>query len=382
MRMQLDFLEVGSLKVLIVDVDGFSIVRFRSALIRTLVKQGCEVLVASGSFHQEHRSALESLGARVTCFPLQRTGMNPIADLKTRSHIEGLVRESNPDVVLARAAKAIAYTLPAAYSLHVPCRIALLTGLGTMFRPTTLFERAAGTVGRRIIARGLRAASDVWVLNADDADTLRNSKLVPSETSIFELDADGVDLSHFEPTPLPVEPAFCFVGRLLPAKGVRTFIDAARKSRHAGSTARFIIAGEPDDHRGAVTHRELEHLVNEGVLEYRGFVQDLNALLAECTALVLPSYHEGRPRTVQEALACGRPVIVSDAVGCHDAIKNGREGIVLPVGDVDALCNTFEKLAQDKPLAEKMGIAARELAEQRYDENVIAQRAAERFLDT
>ena len=144
-------------RILYVAVDGFAAVRFRSDLFRTLVRRGARVTVTSAALGEEHRAALERLGTEVRSFPLERTGLNPLADGRTKSALRDLMMEIRPDVVIARAAKPVAYALPVAKELGIARRIGFMTGLGTMFHPNSAFERMTALLGRRVITRGLRA---------------------------------------------------------------------------------------------------------------------------------------------------------------------------------------------------------------------------------
>jgi glycosyltransferase involved in cell wall biosynthesis len=369
-----------SSRILFVAVDGFAVVRFRSKLIETLVGRGARVMVASAALDPGHECALERLGAEVRSFPLERTGLNPLADKKTKDALRRLIREFRPDVVIARAAKPVAYALPIAKELGVPRRIGFMTGLGTMFYPTSRFERMTALLGRRVITRGLRSATEIWVLNPDNATKLHTPSFGLQDVPILDMDSDGVDLDAFTPSPLPPTPTFCFVGRLLPAKGARAFLDAARALQGTDTSMRFIVAGEADMHRAAISEDEVRELARSGAIEYRGFVDDLAALLEECTTLVLPSHHEGRSRSVLEALACGRSIIVSDAAGCRDIITDGREGFVVPLGDHESLCRAIRRIGSDSDLAENCSQAARALAEERYCEQDAANRYADRIL--
>ncbi len=361
-------------RVLYVDVDDFAVVRFRSELISKLIENGSSVSVASGHFSNENRQALEDLGAEIFEFHLNRTGLNPMEDRRTRSELERVIKKTNPDVLIARAAKAVAYSLPVGRAMKIPKRVGFMTGLGAMFYPRSPVERITGLIGRRIIQKGLSCATEIWVLNPDNESRLRNGSL--RDVPIYDLDSDGVDLDQFSVTALPLEPAFCFVGRLLPAKGARLFLDAAIRLHDEESGIRFIVAGETDRHQGAVTEEEVRNLHDRGIIEYRGFVDDLASLVAECRALVLPSHHEGRPRAALEALACGRPVIVSDAAGCSDLITHNQEGQIIPIGNLDALCHAITTLAKDEKSARTMALSARSLAESRYG----VEQACSRFI--
>ena len=361
-------------KAVFIDVDGFALVQFRSPLLRRLHETGVELVVCSGDFRDVDRRHLEEIGCRVCSIPLQRTGLDPRQDRRTRKSIHDFLVKEKPDTVVARAAKSVAYALPEARKIGIPNRVGFMTGLGTMFHPGSRWERMLGLVGRRVILKGLRSANHIWVLNEDDKAKLETLKAAHGNVRIQRMDSDGIDTDRFTVSALPDRPTFCFVGRLLPAKGARVFLDAAREIRRKRTDIDFVVAGEPDKHRGTITTEELGAMQQEGIISYEGFVDDLENLMARSSCLVLPSFHEGRPRTVIESLSSGRPVIVSDAVGCRDAIQNGKEGIIVPKGDPLSLAQAIMDLADDPGRMEAMGKNARMTAVERYDENKVVDR--------
>jgi len=112
------------------------------------------------------------------------------------------------------------------------------------------------------------------------------------------------------------------------------------------------------------------------------FQSDVRPLLQQCTTYVLPSYHEGLPRSVLEAMATGRPVITTDTIGCRetvinagpadvDGIRTGENGLLVPVRSVEPLASAMLRLARDAGLRERMGARGREIAEQRFDVRLI-----------
>ena len=361
-------------KIVFIDVDGFALVQFRAPLLQRLCKAGLEVVVCSGSFRENDQAHLEKIGCRVVQISLQRTGVDPREDRKTRRHLHDFLRRERPDAVVARAAKAVAYALPEAKKLGIQIRVGFMTGLGAMFHPSTNWERVIGIIGRRVILRGLRSATQIWALNSDDRATLKRLNAASEGVTIELMDSDGIDTNRFTSSPLPDTPTFCFIGRMIPAKGVRVFLDAASEVRSRRSDIQFIVAGEPDQHRNTVKVDELRSLERSRIIQYAGFVEDLEGLMKKISCLVLPSFHEGRPRTVIEALSSGRPVIVSDAVGCRDAIQDGHEGIVVPRGDHLKLAKAIEELADSRETMEKMARCARDTALTRYAEAIVVKR--------
>ena len=367
-------------KILFIDVDGFALIQFRGPLLKRLTESGFDVTVGSSHFRDVDRDGLETIGCTVVQFPMQRTGINPIKDQACKSGIESLVKKSRPDIMVARAGKAVAYALPIAKKLGVKRRIGLMTGLGTMFYPNTLRERALAPLARHLMMKGLHSASEIWTLNQDNTELLETLGATRYGQSIYCMDSDGVNLDRYSTSGFPDPVTFTFVGRLMNSKGIDLFLDAVSKVIIQLPETQFIVAGQPDRHPRSRRQTRLEDMAADGQVQFEGFVDDLPALMRRSSCLVLPSYHEGRPRSVLEALASGRPAIVSDAVGCRDVIEHGVQGLVVPKGDATGLTAAIVKLARQKDLMERMGAAARELAETRYSERVVVDRFLERLV--
>jgi len=95
-------------------------------------------------------------------------------------------------------------------------------------------------------------------------------------------------------------------------------------------------------------------------------MEDIATLFSESNLVVLPSYHEGLPKVLQEAAACGRAVITTDAPGCVFAVVPDVTALVVPVKNALALANAIEYLAIHVPFREAMGNAGRQLAARRF----------------
>ncbi|MAJ45807.1 MAG: hypothetical protein CBC35_00635 [Planctomycetes bacterium TMED75] len=366
-------------KILFIDVDGFALIQFRGPLLKRLTESGIDVTVGSSHFREVDRTGLERIGCTVVQFPMQRTGINPLKDRACKSGIESLIRSERPDILVARAGKAVAYALPIARRLGVRRRIGLMTGLGTMFYPGSIKEHLLAPVARRLMLKGLRAATEIWTLNEDNTRLLEELGATRGGSRIHCMDSDGVDLEKFPASPLPEHPTFTFIGRLMTSKGFDLFLEAAQQALKEEPGMRFIVAGEPDRKHRSESQSQLEQMSAEGSLQYEGFVDDLPELLKRSSCIVLPSYHEGRPRSVLEALATGRPVVVSDAVGCRDVIEHEVHGLIVPIGNAMTLASSMVQLARHQDQISQMGAAARRLAETRYAENVVVDRFMNRL---
>jgi len=174
-------------------------------------------------------------------------------------------------------------------------------------------------------------------------------------------------------TPLVVLPA-----RMLRDKGVHEFVAAASLLRTQGISARFLLAGDTDrGNPSAIAEAQLRRWRVEGNVEWMGHISDMHALYASSHIICLPSYHEGMPKVLLEAAACGRPVITTNVPGCRDAVVAGETGLLVPPRDSAKLADALRTLIQDRELRQRMGYRARRLAESRFGTNQVVARTLE-----
>lgn len=346
-----------------------SIPTFRGPLIRELDARGwaVHVLCPGLTTGSQHRAAVEALGATAHEVELQRTGTNPLSDLFYFMAVRKRLAQLQPDVVLSYTIKPMVYGTLAAWCVGVPRRGAMVTGLGYVF--TGGRRGLLARVVEKLCRTALSRASVVFFQNPDDRELLLQRGALPAAVPVQMINGSGVDLDYYAMSPMPKgEVVFLFIARLLGAKGVREFVEAARRLRFAGSSARFRIAGWIDENPDAIAASELEEWRQEGVVEYLGRLSDVRPALRSCTVFVLPSYREGTPRTVLEALATGRPVITSDAPGCRETITDGVEGFLVPPADalaLEAAMTRFLDLAETE--RDAMALAAVQRARSKYD---------------
>jgi glycosyltransferase involved in cell wall biosynthesis len=313
---------------------------------------------------------LRELGATPFDYPLNRTGMNPLQDLRTVMALVRILRRLRPDVVLPYNIKPVIYGTLAAALVGVPQRITLIEGLGYAFIDTpslTLKSRLTRALIKRLYSLALRRAQTVLFLNRDDLNEFVQIGIVERNQALL-LGGIGVDLEEWPPTPPTLEPiTFTLAARLIREKGIVEFAEAACRIRMRYPNTRFLLLGGLDTNPGALMQREVDAWVQQGVLEWCGHVPDVKPYLKQTSVYVLPSYREGVPRSTQEAMAMARPVITTDAPGCRETVVQGVNGFLVPPRDVDALVAAMERFILQPELIITMGQASRKLAEERFD---------------
>ena len=349
-----------------------SLVSFRGPLLQALVAAGHRVTAAAGEDDREVAAQLASWGVSFRQVRLSRAGLNPLADLKTLLALGRLMRESRPDVFLGYTIKPATYGLLAAKLAGVPRRYAMLTGLGYAFTDGREVKRKLTKAVASLLYRlALPFAERVIFQNPDDESFFVQRGFVQAARAVC-VNGSGVDTRHFGVAPLPSGPmTFLMIARLLRDKGVYEFVAAARQVKQRRPETRFVLIGPLDPNPSAVAPAELEAWVSEGIVTYRGEVSDVRPHIRECHVYVLPSYREGMPRTVLEAMSMGRPVITCDVPGCRETVTDGENGRLVPVRNAKALADAMLFYA-DHPAALSMHAErSRERVMRTYDVEMV-----------
>jgi glycosyltransferase involved in cell wall biosynthesis len=357
------------LKIAVIASLAQSLVNFRGPLIATLATSGHEVIACAPGNDVAVNDWLAKFGVRYHRIPLDRTGMNPVRDAALILYLTVMLRRLRVDLFLGYTAKPVIFGSLGAYLAGVPLRFSIITGLGYAFTNvpghgvgTPVLSRVALTLYRISLATN-RA---VFFQNPDDkAFFIRHNVVTPQQSVLVP--GSGVDIDHFHESVPSDNPVFLLIARLLTDKGIREYVDAARRIKARRPDARFQLLGPYDSNPSAIRPEEVDAWRQEGAVEYLGETDDVRPFLRACGVYVLPSYREGTPRTVLEALATGRPVITTDAPGCRETVVHGWNGFLVPPRDARALAETMEIFIDKPELIREMGTRSRSLAVQKYD---------------
>lgn len=358
-------------RVLVVGGLSRSLINFRGPLLDSLRERGHEVLAAAPEDGDAPtvRRELGAKGIELHAIPMARGGTNPIRDLATLRALRRLICQQRPTAVIAYTAKPVIYSGLAIRSEDNIRFFPMITGLGYAFTDGHgIRRRVLQRLVRELYRRGLAGAETVIFQNPDDQALFHERGLVPSHATSVRVYGSGVDMQQFPQQPLQEAPIFLMLARLLVDKGVREYAEAARTVRAQLPEARFLLAGPVDPNPSAIDQAELEQWSEEGVIEYLGSLDDVSAALGNCRYYVLPSYREGTPRSVLEAMATGRPVITTDVPGCRETVEHGRNGLLVEPRDADALAEAMLELLQmPKDEVERMGEESTRLVRERFD---------------
>jgi glycosyltransferase involved in cell wall biosynthesis len=249
----------------------------------------------------------------------------------------------------------------------VPRFVCLVTGLGYAFtggrEPKRLLSRL---VGRMMYKRAFRRAFLAVFQNPDDLGEFRRLGLLPPSLPTLLVAGSGVDIGHYAPAPLPAGASFLMIARLLKDKGVRELTQAAARLKAEHPEVRISLAGFLDTSPDGIGQAGVDRLLAANVA-YLGLQDDVRRSIAAHSVYVLPSYREGTPRSVLEAMAMGRPVITTDAPGCRETVVDGVNGLLVPPRDWEALYRAMLRFVEEPELIAPMGAQSRRIAEERFD---------------
>lgn len=342
-----------------------SLLGFRGPLLRRLVAEGHRVHASAPGLDEHVAKDLCTLGVTPHHVRLARTGQNPLTDIAYRRALRALIRKEKADLVLSYTIKPCIWGSLAAADEGVESA-SLITGLGYAFTDGGgLRQMIIRALAVRLWRQATAANRTVIFQNPDDrADFIAAGALAETDKAKL-VNGSGVDMDHYSRATLPEAARFLMITRLIGNKGVREYAQAAMQLLREGVDAEFALAGFADEGPDSIARSELETWRAAGV-KYLGPLSDVRPALAECSVYVLPSYREGTPRSVLEAMATGRPVITTDAPGCRETIVDRESGRLVAPRNVGALVDAMREVARDRDLRTRMAEAAWLRASQKY----------------
>lgn len=363
----------GPARLLYVVPDPRFFVTHRMALAVAARDAGYDVHVATPEGPDVERIRSSGLfWHRVRFGPMRR---KPWSDLQSLIDCIALYRRLRPDVVHHVTFKAILYGTIAARLARSRGVANAMTGMGDVFAA----EAASDRIWRRIILTLFRTFVRhrnmiVIVQNVEDMQVILNMGVPRQRTRLIR--GSGVDAAHFAPVARPVRdvPVVAFVGRAVATKGIAEYAAAARQLQREGVRARFIVAGPLDDGSGKVIAPSIfSEWEAAGDFEYAGNRDDVREIYALADIVCLPSWGgEGVPKALIEAAACGLPIVTTDVPGCHDIVRDGVNGLLVPPRVIPPLVEALRTLIERPDLRQSMGTRGRDIASTEFSlQNVI-----------
>lgn len=350
-----------------------SLVNFRFDLLKDLVEEGFEVVGLGPDKDDKTIEALNSIGVRFRTFILERTGFNPIKDIKTVKDIRRIYKEEKPDYILPYTVKPVIYSNLAKRGLKIKS-LNWITGLGFYgLESKTLKDKISKFIMTCLYKASFSKDDIIVFQNNDDIDFFR-MKGILKQNKYTITPGSGINISKYTYSKPPTDVvSFIFVGRLIEAKGIRVFIEAAENLKNKYQNIQFVVVGGLDEENpNAIQKEEIDLLMQKGIVNYVGHVNNVIDYVKDSSVFVLPSmYREGVPRSILEALALGRAIITTDNVGCRETVIKNYNGILVEKNNVSDLIKAMEFFCDNKDKIIEYGNNSRQLAESKFDVAIV-----------
>lgn len=363
-------------KIILIGTTAAMTIQFRQDLIKLLVSLNWQVYTFVCEYNDAQLDTLKSLGAIPVTYKMSRGGLNPLADIRAMFQLKKKISQIQPQIVFSCFAKPIVYGTLAAKMAKVPYVVGMLEGLGHAFTEQpegqSLKTKLIKTVQILLYKVALPKLDQIIFLNPDDPKDLLETYHIKTEKMDI-LGGIGLDLNHYTYSQPIIDPInFLFIGRLLKEKGIFDFIQAARIVKSQYPNVKFTVLGSIDPHnQGALSQEQLDTLLNEKLFEYPGYVSNIQDWIHQSSVFVLPSYREGVPRSTQEAMAIGRPVITTDVPGCRETVIDGMNGFLVPKWNPEALAEKMMNFIEAPEKINQMGQESHKIALEQFDANKV-----------
>lgn len=350
-------------------------VGFFTGLIPELREMGIDVVAVSSDGPELKR--VEEAGGRVITVEMQRH-ISLLKDIKSLWQMIKVFRKEKPQMVHSMTPKAGLICMMAGKVTGVPVRVHMFTGL--------VFPTAKGLKRKILMATDwLTCACATHVLPEGEgvkADLLNHGITKKPIRVLGYGNCRGIDLERFDPTlPEVVAEAdklrkqgvftFITIGRLVGDKGINELVEAFVKINNEFSGTRLILVGGNEQELDPLKPETLAIIESHPNIKAVGAQKDVRPWLLASDLFVLSSYREGFPNVVIEAGAMGLPSIVTDINGAREIIIDGKNGMIVPSKDSEALYKAMKECVMDKEKSDKMAKEARPLIASRYEQSFV-----------
>ncbi|MPM34184.1 N,N'-diacetylbacillosaminyl-diphospho-undecaprenol alpha-1,3-N-acetylgalactosaminyltransferase [bioreactor metagenome] len=358
------------MKIAVLSSHTSSLFWFRMDMMKDFIKHGHSVIALGPEPESDWKLTFRENDIEYKQLFVERNGVNPFKDLRTFKELYQFMKRDKPDKVFAYQAKTVVYGSIAAKMNGITEVYPLIAGLGSVFRGNGFKNKIVRSIMKIEFCAACKASKKVFFQNNDDKSEFVNNGLI-KKNKIVIINGSGVNLEKFKPESLPERPAFLFIGRLIKDKGVMEYLEACKRIKYLYPEVRCLLVGPYDSNPSALKPDELQPFIDQGIVEYFGEQSDVRPYIRQCSTYVLPSYHEGTPKTVLEAMAIGRPIITSDAPGCRETVTNGYNGFLVAIKDIDGLVKYMETFIQNPEMSKLMAERSLKIAREKYDVNLI-----------
>lgn len=356
------------MKFILVSPKNRTAYNFRGELVKKIIASGYEVIITGPN--RDNIQKVEELGARFVEIPMNKNGVNPLKDFAYMNALRKLFKAEKPDVILGYTSKPVIYASMAGKLAKVPHKVAMVTGAGYAFTAKTKKAKIIKLIMSILYKIGFMCADTVIFQNTDDKEQFINEHLVKKKKCEI-VNGSGVNMEKFAVAPYPEKTTFFMLSRVMYSKGIREYLEACEIVKEKYPQVRCMLLGACEGIQDSLSQEDLNTYINKGIIEHFGETDTVADYYKQCSVYVLPSYREGTPRTVLEAMSMGRAVITTHAPGCRETVIDGETGYLVPTHNGQAVAEKMIEFIEHPELISTMGEKSREYCKNKFDVNKV-----------
>lgn len=370
--------EITQKKILIVCDSSKSLLDFRGKLIEKLLEKNQVYVFTPIIKDNAIRQQLNQMNVIVRESNLDGSNVSVFSDLQFIIALRKQIRNIKPDIFFPYTLKPVIYGTLLAKRSGVRRIVPMITGLGYNFTKGNKTNKLVANLTKLLLKVSLKSDPRMSLVlqNKDDAQELLDLNIINPKQNVHVVNGSGVDLTHYAYTEPNVNSVtFLMIARLINAKGVKEYFEAAKKLKSKFPNVKFQLVGDYDKNIDSISEELYQQIIAGDIVDYIGFVNDVRPLIANASLVVLPSYYrEGVPRSLLESMAMGRAVITCDSPGCRETVNDDpikSNGFLIPIKDPIALANKMEYFIMNKEEIINYGKKSLVFAKEKFDVNLI-----------
>jgi glycosyltransferase involved in cell wall biosynthesis len=345
------------------------------------VARDCGFAVVVATRVREEGERLKAEGFSVIPIESKRGSASLVRSLRDFVQSYKIVRSERADVVHCIALRPVVIGGVAAKLAGTGALVLAPTGLGHLWIERGIGARVVRKIVSAIVGSWLRGPRTRYLF--ENRDDPQEFGIRSDAADIAIIGGSGVDPANFPRSQEPASPPLkvAVVSRMIRPKGIAEAVEAVRRARGAGAPVELHLFGAPDPaNPRSIPQATLEGWSAAPGVAWHGRVTDVARVWHEHHIAMLLSYREGLPRSLVEAAAVGRPIVATDVAGCREVVRDGQEGILVRLGDIEAAARALTTLAADPDLRYRLGVAANARFHERFTAEAVRQKVRNLYL--
>lgn len=333
---------------------------FRLPIMKVLKERGERVyaICPEGEYTQKIKEA----GIEVISYNISRQSLNPLKEILAIYDIYNVILPLKLDILHTFTAKPNIYGTIAGKIAGVKHIVNLVEGLGSFYLENNVKSRIVRSIIEMLYKKIFQLSDKVMFVNNDDPEYLITQRII-SQERVVKIHGVGIDTQLWKSDLQQThdKKIVLMVGRAIRHKGVKEFYEVAKMM--ASNTIEFWYVGGIDKgNPSSMTEEEM----NVPYVKFWNEQSDIPFFMSQADVFVLPSYREGLPRTILEAMALQKAVVATDCIGSRDVVTS-QTGLLVPIKDSHALKDAIVYLLTHDDIRIRMGQEGRKRVEQFFD---------------